>query len=464
MSLKFPVFVRARKEQHLPPTMARKSLLEQLRETPHTSGVRFPVETDLLGQRQPVRTWVRLLGVAKRLERFGKALAAGQSVAVRGDIVISPLMTFLSDRGRLEERLEHSSRLSPIQSFALPSLLEFGRDTVLIGPSGSGKRSAVIYCACKIALSNASEPRRLSALLVFSSNEDLHFCRRWLFAAAGEKLKIARFGVCEGDGSVGDVCLATAFEIGDIYEQNRTGELNLQDVKFCGVVGADRVVVPPHAERLSLSCWNWLRHNCHSECLMMVSGSIAPRVIEAARMIAMGLDGQSQSPSTFIEVEQIDVTAWIDVVHSVLLVDDEMIPILKELLSCSGHTCIIVATNKKQVAEFESHLSSYASSDVSLFRQGKCSLITSEWAVGGLADIPRTVGTIINVGLPRSNFEEVLTSRTQRLLPSVSRSSVCEVMTLVPRRSARSVAKRLKAFLISTNQRVPFFLSCVPSQ
>ena len=164
-----------------------------------------------------------------------------------------------------------------------------------------------------------------------------------------------------------------------------------------------------------------------------------------------------------ITTQLIDSTAWINVIHSVLLVD-EMVPVLSELLSCSeGGSHIIIAAKKKQVEEFEYQLSARASSDINSFRQGKSSLLTSEWAAGCLVDVPRSVGTVINIGLPRSNFEEVLSSRAQRLLPVSSRSSVCEVITLVPRRSARSVAKRLKAFLESTNQRVPFFLSSVPS-
>lgn len=455
-SLKFPVFVRARKEQHLPPTQSRKSLLEQLRHRP------IDLLADAKNEPDRGRDWVNLLRRSKTKQvRFCQAFCSGQSLVVRG-ISVAPILSFFENRGRLEEKLELTMGLTPIQSICLPSVLECGQDTVITAPVGSGKRSLLIYCACKIASHFTSEPRRLTALVVFSSNDDLHFCRRWLFAAAGDKLKITRFGVCDGERSVGDVCLATVHEIGDIYEQNRS-EMNLQNVRFCGVVGADRVVVPPLTERTPLSCWNWLRQSCHRDCVMMLSGTVAPRVQDAAKMIVMGRDAHSDCEHQFTEVQLIDSTAWINVIHSVLLVD-EMVPVLSELLSCSeGGSHIIIAANKKQVEEFEYQLSARASSDINSFRQGKSSLLTSEWAAGCLVDVPRSVGTVINIGLPRSNFEEVLSSRAQRLLPVSSRSSVCEVITLVPRRSARSVAKRLKAFLESTNQRVPFFLSSVPS-
>lgn len=466
-SLHFPVFVRAREERSKPPSEKKKSLLEMaLEQAPSSqvfSSTRHQTNADLTPS---LCGWEPPQHVAALPSDFVDDLRFAQSVTVTGPNPPPPLINShdLRVHSRLLTEL-FSEGLRPLQQHSLPAML-LGRNCVLTGPRGCGKRCAVVAAASLIAqacrVDDEAEQRFPRAILVCSSKEESKSIHRVIRSFFKDVVIRNEFCAVEEGSPRCDIYLVTGFSVADA--QDSFGSYGLSRVKFLGICSVDRFVTPPFKEKFAHQLWDKLLAEVDPNCSLVLScNTRAEEVLAFANELVDG--------DTLLHLCQKDFTAWLNVIHDVMEVKDEQkIAFIVELIrSKSLALPLVIVTSGKQeclavMTELAEHFGPTCTSDARSFCEGQSDLlVTTDYNLADI-QIPSAVGVYVNYSVPRFNLKDSLTSRTRHIFSLKSREYVCQVLSLINKRNLSDAAAAvLKRFLIETQQAVPFFLRNVGS-
>lgn len=368
------------------------------------------------------------------------------------------------------------SLLLPVQQHLVP-ILSMGVPCVVVGPKGSGKRTAALY-ACgvtadviKRSLRKArQQPVGPLSIVVTSCTEEQRWAKGRLEDAFGDRVSISVATPpkeCKSWTVDGDVWVTTAFHLCNLLEQSSSGgdeetqeiDTNFDDVRQVVVFGSERMLMPPLAERMTGHMWRQLRAKLHERASLCAVGCMGGPTSEAAEIIMHGV------PPPIVQIHALDATAWLDVIHEVKYAEQDLQAVsVKDTLNRNRTPTIVVVQTKSDVEKWTSQLrreGADITADSRAFAEGLSgALVISDFSVSEQFRIPPTVGVVINIGLPRRDFEEKLTHRARALLsPAARRLSVCQMTTFVNHQTCNvGIAARLREFLVATHQTVPSVL------